>query len=119
MTSVPPTVTIFNRGSPGVSASSSALGSTRTICSPTTFVSLGRGAFESSDHDRDGDAHAATGVGAVAGDFALEVEGQGPGQAGGGGADPVGDELGGEQPAHLELDPVGVAGVQRLGGDVV
>ena len=35
------------------------------------------------------------------------------------GADLVGDQVGREQPAHLELDAVGVVGVQGLRGDVV
>src|SRR5262245_55934729 len=62
------------------------------------------------------DAHATPGVGAVALDLPVQVEGldAGAGLEGG-----LVDELGGDQPRDLELDAVGILGVQGFGGAVV
>src|SRR5690606_12141077 len=62
------------------------------------------------------DADATGGGGAVAALLGGQVEGA-DGRAGGEGL--VVDEVGRHQPRHLELDAVGVAGVDRLGGPVV
>src|SRR3954453_8600500 len=64
----------------------------------------------------DGDPHAAARLRAVALDLALQVQRRGHGRAPG---DLRRDQVGRQQPGDLELDAVGVTGVQRLGGRVV
>jgi hypothetical protein len=66
--------------------------------------------------DRDRDPHAAAGLRAVALDLPLEVQWSGDRGALG---DLGGDQVGRQQPGDLELDAVGVLGVERLGGHVV
>src|SRR5215212_11186155 len=81
--------------------------------------SMGRSGMPRGLPNRDGNPHAAARLGAVAGDLTLEVEGLRAGQAGGLSPHLVGDELGGQYPGDLELDPVGVTAVEGLGGDMV
>ena len=85
---------------------------------PRRQLTAGEDASPSGDSGGNRDADAATSLGAVALDLGGRFERQRL-RPRGLLLDVVGDELGGHDPAHLELDAVGVLGVQRLRGDVI